>query len=114
MLIGLSVWTALEVHIWSNFNISTDSSKTVNSFFMFQHKTLLEIITFLFSLFWNLGKFDEKNKDSKVYSFVFLLLFTNLMKTAKIPILHHTVMKDILINTPKVRQSNKTQNKQTK
>lgn len=36
------------------------------------------------------------------------------MKTAKIPILHHTVMEDILINTPKVRQSNKTQKKQTK
>lgn len=44
----------------------------------------------------------------------FWLLFTNLMKTAKIPILHHTVMEDILINTPKVRQSNKTQKKQTK
>lgn len=44
----------------------------------------------------------------------FWLLFTNLMKTAKIPILHHTVMEDILINTPKVRQSNKTQKNQTK
>lgn len=65
MQIRLSVRTALKVHIWSNFNISTDSSRT-------KHKALLGIVMFFLPLFWNLGKFDEKNKDSKVYSFVFL------------------------------------------
>lgn len=92
MLIRLSVRTALEVYLWSNFNTSTDSSRT-------KHETLLGIITFLIPLFWNLGKFDDKNKDSKVYSFVFLTPFYKL----QIPILYHIVMEGILINTPKMR-----------
>lgn len=76
MLIRLSVRTALEVYIWSNFNISTVSSGT-------KHETLFGIITFLLPLFWNLRKFDEKNKDSKVYWLVFLTPIYKLHEDSK-------------------------------
>lgn len=101
MLIRLSVKTALEVYIWSNFNISTVSAGT-------KHETLLGIITFLLPLFWNLRKLDERNKDSKVYWFLFLTPIYKLHEDSKKSYLA-PYCDGKYFNTPKMRHSNITQ-----
>lgn len=76
MLIGLSLSTALEVNIWSKLNISPIGSKT-------KHETLQILITLFPPLSLNLRKFHEKNKDSKLYHFVFLTHLYKLYESSR-------------------------------
>lgn len=76
MLTGLSVKTTLQVYIRSKLNISTVGSKT-------KHETIYRIITLHVTFSVNLKKFHEKNKDSKVYHFVFLTHLYKLCENSK-------------------------------